>query len=136
RLLVELLDFLPRVPQLAAVDRDERDPVYGEPQVRALRRQHAARQQRRDDEQDGGERHLPGDQRVAERPAPAPGLGRLLLAAQLGDEVRLGRQDRRYEAGDQRREQRDGERERQHTQIDAQVEREGNRRRQADRAGD
>ncbi len=107
RFVVKLLDLFARIPQLTGIHRDERDPVDRKSQVCILRGNQAAGQQRGDDQQQCGDRHLSGDDCVADRPAPRA-AGEPLLAAQFGGHVRPRGENRRRQPGDHRRDQRRG----------------------------
>ena len=119
RLVVELTAALDRVAQRRGVRRQDRQAIHREARAGALGRRNAPRQQRRDDEQQGGDSHLARDQRVAQRPAAAGAAWSHGLASKIGGDIRL----RRLDGGRQAREQPGktcrAEREREHADVDA-----------------
>ena len=136
RLLVELAAALVRIPQHPGVGRHDRELVDREAGARALRGDEAARQQRGDDEQQRGHRHLPGDERVAQRPAAAPRRASTLVsprrsAMTLGlDACIAGTSPASRPASSA-----GAEREREDARVDVKIEGERNRQRQAQRRG-
>ena len=114
RLVEELPAPLAAVAQHAGIHRHDGQAVGLEAEAGVLGGDEAARQQRGDDEQHRRDRHLRGDQHVAERPAVARRPRDDRLAAQIGGQVRPRRLQRRREAGDDAGDERRDEGEREH----------------------